>query len=65
VKEIFQSALDRAPEERSAFVSQACGEDRETRAEVESLLLAHQEAGNFAECDTKLGSSRIGIGFRF
>ena len=48
VKEIFQSALDRAPEERSAFVREACGEDRDLRAEVESLLLAHQEAGGFA-----------------
>ena len=49
VKQIFQSALDRAPEERSAFVREACGEDRDVRTDVESLLLAHQEAGNFAE----------------
>ena len=49
MKEIFQSALDRAPQERSAFVREACGEDGEVRTEVESLLLAHQEAGSFAE----------------
>ena len=49
VKQIFQSALDRAPRERSAFVREACGEDDRVRAEVESLLGAHQEAGGFAE----------------
>jgi serine/threonine-protein kinase len=49
VKEIFQSALDRAADERTAFVRQACGDDRDLRAEVESLLLAHQQAGTFAE----------------
>ena len=49
VKQIFQSALDRAPEERSAFVREACGRDHHVRTEVESLLLAHQQAGGFAE----------------
>ena len=63
VKEIFQSALERAPQERSAFVRQACGEDDRVREEVESLLVAHQEAGNFAESGpgTKdLGADLIG-----
>ena len=63
VKEIFQSALDRAPGERTAFVSEACGEDRDLRAEVESLLLAHQQAGSFAEAAlgmTDSGSNLIG-----
>jgi serine/threonine protein kinase len=59
VKEIFQSALDRAPEERSAFVGQACGEDREIRAEVESLLMAHREAGDFAA--SGLGIRDLGL----
>ena len=49
VKQIFQSALERAPRERSAFVREACGEDDRVRAEVESLLGAHQAAGGFAE----------------
>ena len=63
VKDIFQSALDRAPGERTAFVSEACGEDRDLRAEVESLLLAHQQAGSFAEAAlgmTDSGSNLIG-----
>ena len=59
MKEIFQSALERAPQERSAFVREACGEDDGVHAEVESLLLAHHEAGNFAEAG--LGMSDLGF----
>ena len=59
VKQIFQSALDRAPEERSAFVREACGEDRDVCAEVESLLLAHREAGDFAA--SGLGIRDLGL----
>ena len=32
-----------------AFLEQACGDDRALRREVESLLSAHHEAGDFAE----------------
>ena len=61
VKEILQSALDRAAEERTAFVRQACGDDRELRVEVESLLLAHEQAGTFAEAGCGIvGSDLIG-----
>lgn len=49
VKQVFQDALDRTPDERSAFLREACGADRDLRTEVESLLLAHEEAGTFAE----------------
>jgi serine/threonine protein kinase len=49
VKQVFQDALDRKPDERSAFVREACGDDRGLRAEVDSLLLAHEEAGSFAQ----------------
>ena len=59
VKEILQSALDLAPEKRSAFLREACGEDHDVREEVESLLRAHQAAGSFAE--TGLGNSDLGL----
>ena len=49
VKQVFQSALERSPETRPAFLDEACGDDRSLRAEVESLLRAHEEAGSFAE----------------
>jgi hypothetical protein len=44
-KELFGSALDHEPAERSAFLTQACGGDDALRQEVEALLAAHEEAG--------------------
>ena len=49
VKQIFQSAVERNPAERSAFVAQACGHDAVLRSEVESLISSHDQAGNSIE----------------
>jgi serine/threonine protein kinase/tetratricopeptide (TPR) repeat protein len=49
ITQIFGAALERPREERSAFVSQACGSDDRLRAEVEDLLLGHERAGDFLE----------------
>jgi serine/threonine protein kinase len=49
VKELFHSALACAPEQRAAFLREACGEDGALQEEVESLLAAHADAGSFAE----------------
>jgi serine/threonine protein kinase len=49
VKEIFQGALECAPNERFAFLSNACGGDEELRHEVESLIAAHQKDGSFID----------------
>src|ERR1700730_5700553 len=49
VREMFQAALDRAPEERSAFLLNACVEDESLRREVESLLAAHEKDGSFID----------------
>ena len=49
IKEIFQQALDRPPLERAEWLREVCGNDRALRAEVESLLTTHREAGSFAE----------------
>ena len=49
VKELIEAALDRAPDERGAFVRQACGDDGALRAEVESLLAAIEQAGTFID----------------
>jgi len=38
VKELFASALEREPEERSGFLRQACAGDESLRNEIESLL---------------------------
>src|SRR6266542_6196275 len=49
VKQIFQSALERNPAERSAFLNQACADDPALRSEVESLISSHNEAGDSIE----------------
>jgi serine/threonine protein kinase len=45
VKEILGAALERAPGERGPFLDQACERQPALRAEIESLLAAHAEAG--------------------
>ena len=42
-KAILEQALETAPADRERFVAQACGEDAELRADVESLLAAAVE----------------------
>jgi eukaryotic-like serine/threonine-protein kinase len=49
LKQIFQSALERDPAERPAFLNQACDGDAELRREVESLISSHDEAGESIE----------------
>jgi eukaryotic-like serine/threonine-protein kinase len=48
VKELFGAALERPSAERGAFLAEACASDSSLRAEVESLLNAHQEASSTA-----------------
>ena len=47
--DLFQSALERAPEERAAFLDESCHDDQDMRHEVESLLTSHERATNFIE----------------
>jgi eukaryotic-like serine/threonine-protein kinase len=49
LKEIFQSALERNPAERSAFLRHACAGDAALRSEVESLIDSHDQAGDSIE----------------
>ncbi len=49
IKALFQDAVERPPQDRDAFLDQACGGDRTLQREVESLLAAHRESGDFAE----------------
>jgi eukaryotic-like serine/threonine-protein kinase len=49
VDNVLQSALDRAPEERDAFLRQACADDVALEREVRSLLTLDQPAGSFLE----------------
>ena len=49
VNEVLQSALDRAPEERDAFLKSACASDETLEREVRSLLASDERAGGFLE----------------
>src|SRR6266516_643050 len=49
LKHIFQSALERNPAERSAFLNQACADDPALRSQVESLIASHDQAGDSIE----------------
>ena len=47
-KAIFGKALEiQSPEEQSAYLDEACGDDAQLRSEVEDLLQAIDEAGSF------------------
>ncbi len=49
VREIFDAALHRKPEERREFIREACRDDEVLLAEVESLLTSLDSAENFME----------------
>jgi hypothetical protein len=49
VNDLFHSAAERAPEERAAFLDEACHGDKGLCREVESLLASYERAENFIE----------------
>ncbi|MEP6707398.1 MAG: alpha/beta fold hydrolase [Pyrinomonadaceae bacterium] len=49
IKVLLESALERKPDERSAFLNQACAGDSSLRNEVESLIASHEQASRFIE----------------
>ena len=49
IKQAFAAALEQPPEDRARHLDAACGHDPALRRDVESLLRAHADAGDFAE----------------
>jgi serine/threonine protein kinase len=49
IKALLESALERAPLERSAFLNDACAGDTALRSEVDALLDSHARSGDFME----------------
>src|SRR2546430_1855076 len=47
IKALLESALERKPDERSAFLNEACAGDSSLRNEIESLITSHEQAGGF------------------
>lgn len=49
IKAIFQAAADIAASDRTAYLDEACANEPELRREVEALLAASEDAGDFIE----------------
>ncbi len=62
VEAVCQRALARAPEERAAFLEEACAGDAELRREVESLMAEESGAREFLE--TPVAAVRLSSGTR-
>ena len=54
--QLLQSALEREPEQRVAFLREVCAGDESLLREVESLLSSHEQAGDFLERPTVDGA---------
>jgi eukaryotic-like serine/threonine-protein kinase len=49
VEEVFESALERSPDERRGYLAEACAGDESLRGQVETLLQSYDDAGSFIE----------------
>src|SRR2546430_7617946 len=49
IEDLFQSALEREPKERSVFLAEACGGDESLCREVASLITSYEQAAGFIE----------------
>lgn len=49
VKQIFQAAVELPGDERGAYLANACADDPSLRAEIESLISAHERPGSFMD----------------
>ncbi len=59
VEELYHAALDRDPEEREAFLDEACAGDEALRREVESLLRFDDRAQRFIEAPALEVAARL------
>jgi serine/threonine-protein kinase len=48
---LFEAALEHTPQDRAAFLDNACGGDRELRREVEKMLRIDEQATEFIQTD--------------
>jgi hypothetical protein len=58
---IFDAVLALPPEQRSAYLDQACGQDTQLRQRIELLLRSHDHAGEFLEPAPPAGPNRTAV----
>ena len=49
IKALLESALERTPRDRNAFLNEVCAGDPDLRVELEALIESHNRAGDFIE----------------
>jgi hypothetical protein len=59
LEEIFSAARNLAPLERASFLERACAGDSELRREADSLLAAHEQAGQFLQPTVALPTASV------
>src|ERR1044072_6318112 len=64
IKEVLDVSLRLPPEERPAYLNRICENDQELRDEVESLIAAHEEAGDLFEPASPPPVERLQPGMR-
>ncbi|MCA1626390.1 MAG: protein kinase [Acidobacteria bacterium] len=62
LKPLFHSALEQQPRERAAFLNQACAGDAQLRAELESLIAAHEQSGEFLDAPAYAVAATLLVG---
>jgi serine/threonine protein kinase len=62
VEEVLQAVLDRAPQERAAFLNEVCAGDEELQTEASSLVSAHDAALDFIEEPAMTQDARVILG---
>lgn len=63
IKELFDAALERAPEQRTAFLAEACAGNDSLAQEVQRLLAEHDRAGEFLDPATWLKGAILNPAF--
>src|SRR3954447_12350371 len=61
---IFHAALERGPNDRSAFVAVTCGDDPALRQEVEAMLAANHADGSLSRPAHGFGDTAVTPGAR-
>ena len=56
IRDLFEGALDRAPEERRAFIEIACGSDTALRTEVERMLEVEDAKASCSSCGATMAA---------
>jgi serine/threonine protein kinase/Tfp pilus assembly protein PilF len=61
VKDTFHAVLALAPDQRASFLDEVCRRDDSLRAEIESLIRAHEETGKLIDAPAYEGLAKLAV----